>query len=93
MSEQNKAIVARWTDELWNRGDFSAAHEFVTADVQYRGNQMPPADGLKALQDTVLEVRAGFPDGQFSIDELVAEGQSGGPAHGVAARHSSHARG
>lgn len=76
MSEQNKAIIHRWIDELWHRGDFSAAREFVAEDLLFRSNQVPTTRGLRALEDTVAGIRAGFPDGRFTTDELVAEGQT-----------------
>ena len=76
MSERNKAIIRRWTEELWNRGDFASAREFVADDLQFRANQMSPAEGLRSLQDTVAGVRTGFPDGKYRINELVAEGDT-----------------
>jgi predicted ester cyclase len=76
MSDRNKALVHRWVDDLWHRFDFSDATAFVAEDLRFRSNQVPPANGLSALQATIAGIRAGFPDGRFTIDELVAEGDT-----------------
>jgi len=76
MSDRNKAVVDRWTEEIWNRGDFSSAREFVSDDVQFHSNQMPPFGSLDALRETVSSLRSGFPDGRFTVDEVVAEGDA-----------------
>jgi hypothetical protein len=32
MTEQNKAIALRWSEELWSKGDLAVADEIVAAD-------------------------------------------------------------
>lgn len=76
MSDRNKAAARRWTEEIWNHGDFSSAKEFVADDVRFQSNQIPPFDGLETLQETVSGLRAGFPDGRFTVDEMIAEGDA-----------------
>jgi len=76
MSDRNKAVVQRWTEEIWHRGAFSSAKELLGDNLQVRSNQIPPFTGVKLLQETVPGLRAGFPDGRFTVDELVAEGDT-----------------
>ena len=76
MSEQNKAIVRRVVDEIWNSGDMSSAGELIAAGYRQHSSQLPPFEGLEALAELVSGLRAGFPDAHFSIDQEVAEGDA-----------------
>ncbi len=76
MFDHNKSVARRCIDEFWNRGDFTAAKELVTDDIQFRSSQIPPFRGVKQLEETVAGIRAAFPDGRFTIDETVAEGDT-----------------
>jgi steroid delta-isomerase-like uncharacterized protein len=76
MSEQNKAIARRWAEEIWNNGDFSSADEYVAQDIHFRSSQAPEFTGMDTLKEMVAGNRAAFPDGHFTIDEEVAEGDA-----------------
>lgn len=76
MSDVNKAIANRWVEEIWNGGEFSSADEFISETIFLQSNHVPPARGLEQLEETVLGLRAGFPDGRYTIDETVAEGDT-----------------
>ena len=76
MSDANKAITKRWVDEIWNGNDLSSAHEYVSETVFLQSNHIPPARGLKQLEETVLGLRSGFPDGRYTVHETVAEGDT-----------------
>lgn len=78
MADRDRAVVHRWTEEIWNRGDYSSAKELIAHSLHVRSNQSPPFDGVKPLQETVSGLRAGLPDGRFTVDELVAEGDTVG---------------
>lgn len=76
MSDVNKAIANRWVEEIWNGSDFSSADEFISETISLQSNHVPPVHGLKQLEETVLGLRAGFPDGRYTINETVAEGDT-----------------
>ena len=59
MSEENKAIVRRFLDELWNKNNPGIRDELATPNY-------PTA----ARAD---ELRAGFPDVQLTIHDQIAE--------------------
>ncbi len=72
MSEENKALLRRWVEEGFNKGNLALLDELY-ADCVYHS----PATGeLKgeALKRFVASVRAAFPDGQMTIEDQVAEG-------------------
>lgn len=74
MSEENKALVHRWTEEIWNQGSMSAIDEIVAADYVHHDPLMPEMRGAEALKQLLVTLRAAFPDGRFTEDALIAEG-------------------
>lgn len=71
--DDNKAVIRRYYDEVLNRGDFEAADRLFGAG--YRAHA-PVRDPLTAEQykGSVAMLRTAFPDLQWRIEELSAEG-------------------
>ncbi len=76
MSEkQNKAIVRRFVEEVFNRGNMSVADELMAPDF-VEHEELPPGipndrEGVKQLT-TML--RSAFPDFKATIEDIIAEG-------------------
>ena len=73
MSSENKALVRRWFQEVWNEGRSSAIDEMLAADGVVHGLDADlhgPAD-FKPFHEAY---RNAFPDVTIRIDEIVAEG-------------------
>lgn len=77
MSEENKALVRRWFEEVWNKGREEAIEEMFAADAvahglggEGGGDLRGPAD-FKTLFHTF---RGAFPDIQVAVEETIAEG-------------------
>jgi steroid delta-isomerase-like uncharacterized protein len=73
-TEQNKALLRRFFEELFNKGDLSVADEIVSDD--YLANDPAPGEtpGLQGLKVFVTSTRTAFPDVEFTIDDMIAEG-------------------
>ncbi|HYI14603.1 MAG TPA: ester cyclase [Thermomicrobiales bacterium] len=73
-SEENKALVLRWFTET-DRGNLDVIDELLPADYV---DHNPPLPGLPAgregVRQSVLMLRAAFPDAVHFIDEQTAEG-------------------
>ncbi|GHO99012.1 hypothetical protein KSF_090600 [Reticulibacter mediterranei] len=72
--EQNKAVLTRFV-EFINTGNSAIADEVVAPDFLERDpfpGQQPGREGLKAV---ILTIRAAFPDLEWVVDEMVAEGE------------------
>ena len=74
MPDDNKALLRRFYEELWTKGNLDAGDELVSRD--YVDHQPAPGlrtdrDGFRAL---VRAWREGFPDGRETIGDLIAEG-------------------
>jgi len=76
MSEQNKAIVGRMIDDLWNQGRLEVIDEVYAEDYADRSPGLPPGssgdrDGQKQF---VQAFRAAFPDIVGEVEDEIAEG-------------------
>jgi predicted ester cyclase len=75
-TEENKALVRRYFEEVWNKRNPEALEEFYPSPdlVEQEG---PAAQELPSLDDAidyVRQVQAAFPDLQFEINDMIAEG-------------------
>ena len=77
MSEENKALLRRWFEEVWNKGRSDAIDEMFAADGI--------AHGLSDDEDQPLRGPAGFkpfheifcgafPDIEVVVEDMIAEG-------------------
>ena len=71
MSEQNKAIMRRIYDEVFSKGNLAVVDELVVKDVIEHEEGPQGSEGLK---QTVTMFRTAFPDLQFSVEDMIAEG-------------------
>ena len=71
--ENNKAVVGRYLEEIWNRGDLTAAEEMLTSTFVFH-SPTGKVEGLEAFKKYVGGVRTVFPDLHFATEVLVAEG-------------------
>jgi len=83
MSSENKALMRRWFQEVWNQGSVSAIDEMMAADGVVHG--LGPADlhGPAEFKTFHAAYRDAFPDVVVDIEELIDEG------HIVAVRWSA----
>jgi len=75
MSEENKAIVTRLFEEVWNKGNLAVADEYSSDTLVYHNPLLPEAvKGVEGYKDLAAAVRAAYPDMHFHVDDVVAEG-------------------
>ena len=75
MSEQNKKLVRRAVDEVWNRGDYSRMDEYVAGDIVIHATD--PANeihGYEGIKQFYSMLHTAFPDIHFTIEDQFAEG-------------------
>jgi steroid delta-isomerase-like uncharacterized protein len=75
-ASENKAQFRRTYEELLNRGNLSIVDELVAAD--FINHDAPPGRnrGPESMRQLTNWLRSAFPDLQFSIEEMVAEGDT-----------------
>jgi steroid delta-isomerase-like uncharacterized protein len=73
--EENKELVRRIYDELWNERKLEVAEELIAQDaVNYDTGLLPQPFGPEEMKGTVRMVTAGFPDNRHEVEEMIAEG-------------------
>lgn len=73
MSDQNKMLARRATEEVWNQGNFAVVNEIFAGD--YVGHQPgDEASGQEGVKQYFGMLRDAFPDIHFTIEDQIAEG-------------------
>jgi predicted ester cyclase len=70
----NKALVARFLDEVYNRGNLDVADELVADDYTSHNRLEIEVMGPEGIKATARAQRAAFPDQESILDALIAEG-------------------
>ena len=73
-TEQNRALVRRVFEEVWNQGKLEVADEIYAADYVLRNPGVAEVRGIEALKELVTAYRAAFPDLRYTVEDLIAEG-------------------
>jgi predicted ester cyclase len=74
MSEKNKALIRRFAEELWSKGDLGVADEIIHPRTRNpRGTHMW-SNGPESVKEHVASVRQSYPDLHRTINDMVAEG-------------------
>jgi len=73
-SDERKALIRRFVEEVWNDGNLDALAEFVTPDfMDHTPEQPEPVQGVEAIRRLVSRCREAFPDARFTIHDMIAE--------------------
>jgi predicted SnoaL-like aldol condensation-catalyzing enzyme len=74
-TEENKAIVSRWSEELFNQGNLEVANEIVATTYRRHDPGDPfVVEGPEDLKRLVSMLRAQVPDLHISVEDVIAEG-------------------
>jgi steroid delta-isomerase-like uncharacterized protein len=77
MSEQNKTVVRRLIDELWNKGNLQVADELIAPTYQHHDASTPDfGKGPEGEKKRVNLYRNAFHDFRLNIEDLYAEGET-----------------
>jgi steroid delta-isomerase-like uncharacterized protein len=74
MVTENKLILRRFFEELFNQGDLTAADEIIS--VAYRNHNAVPGElpGREGLKQWVAQMRTAVRDLYLTIEDQIAEG-------------------
>ena len=72
-SEENKAVVRRYIKELWSDGKVDIANEIIAETFMFHG-PIRDLEGIEAFKQFVTAIHSTFPDINFTVDDLFAEG-------------------
>ena len=72
--QSNKALILRFYEEVWNKGNVKFVHEVFAEDYvrhDLRPSQAPP--GPSGQETIAIAFRKAFPDIHYTIDLAIAE--------------------
>ena len=69
-TEENKAVVRRFFEEVWNEQKLEVVDELFSETVLFNGQPVP----RDALKQVVTARRVAFPDIRVTVEDQVAEG-------------------
>jgi steroid delta-isomerase-like uncharacterized protein len=76
MSEDNKALVRRYFEEIWDKGNLDLIDELFTTNFVRHGPTATEGEvhGLEGFKALVSMYRSALPDLRVPIEDLIAEG-------------------
>lgn len=73
--EENKALVVRIAEDIWNRGHLAVVADVMAADARYHGPHMPGGSGGRDdWRSAIAMYRGAFPDSHVVFEELLVSG-------------------
>ncbi len=74
-TQENKALARKYVEEVWNRGKLDLVDELFWPDYVNHDPSAGQGRGPEALKQLIATFRGASPDLQFTIDDLIAEGE------------------
>jgi steroid delta-isomerase-like uncharacterized protein len=90
MSEENKQLIRRWFEEVWNKGRADAIEEMFDENGIAHGLSDDPSNPIKGPRDfrPFYEVfRQAFPNMMIVIEDMIAEGDKVAARCSVRGKH------
>jgi predicted ester cyclase len=72
-TEKNKATLRRVYEEVFNKGNLAVIPELIDKNFVF-DSPFGKYNGLDGFKQMITLTRAAFPDIQFKVDDMVAEG-------------------
>src|SRR5260370_3206226 len=77
MSEQTKTNVSRLFEEVWNKGHVQIAEELIAPTYTHHDSSSPDLGrGPESEKKRVTLYRNAFPDIRFTVEDLLAAGET-----------------
>jgi len=71
--EENKAIIKRYFDEVYNEGNLDVIDEIISPDFEYH-SPIGGYKGSEAMKQNLTFSRNAFPDMHVTVNQIFAEG-------------------
>jgi steroid delta-isomerase-like uncharacterized protein len=96
MLEQNKALIRRWFEEVWNQGRAGAIPELLAEDGIVHGLSEDAANPLRGPAGFLpfhSQFREAFPDIEVVVEDQIAEGDLVATRRSVRGKHTGDSLG
>ena len=94
--EENKALVRRWFDEVWNKGRADAVAELFAEDGVAHGLSDDPAKPMRGPSEFLPfhgQFRGAFPNIEVVVEDQIAEGDMVATRCSVRGKHTGDSLG
>ena len=91
MSEENKALMRRWFEEVWNNGSVNAIDELMGEDCLAHGledEEGNPIRGPRGFKPFHARFRGAFPEITVIVEDILAEGDKVAARISVRGKHT-----
>ncbi|MGH9971501.1 MAG: ester cyclase [Pyrinomonadaceae bacterium] len=96
MSEENRALIHRWFEEVWNKGRAEAIDEMFAEDGVAHGLADESGEELRGpvgFKPFFQKFRSAFPDIEVVVEDTVSEGDKVAARCTVRGKHQSDSLG
>jgi predicted ester cyclase len=96
MSEENKQLIRRWFEEVWNKGRADAIEEMLDENGIAHGLTDDPANPIKGpsgFRPFHTVFRQAFPNLTVDVEDVIAEGDKAVARCSVRGKHEGEFRG
>ena len=96
MSEENKALMRRWFEEVWNKGRAEAIPEMFAEEGIAHGLSDDPANPLRGPEGFLpfhAQFREAFPNIEVVVEDQLAEGDRVATRCSVRGKHTGDSLG
>jgi steroid delta-isomerase-like uncharacterized protein len=73
-TEENKALVRRLIEEIWNQGHLAVFDELYAPDFLFHDPGLPQVRTREEDKRWIAGILKSFPDFQITIEDVIAEG-------------------
>ena len=73
-AEENKAILRRWFEELWDRRNLDAIDEIVADNFVFHNAPPGIPPDREGVRQLVTMMQAAFPDVRITVEDQIGEG-------------------
>jgi steroid delta-isomerase-like uncharacterized protein len=73
-TQENRAVVGRFLDQVISRGDLAAADELCASDLVWHGVGIGDLPDLESFKRSVGPFFSAFPDLHVTTEDLIADG-------------------
>ena len=73
-TDENKDLLNRYTEEIWNKGNFSLMGEMFDPGFTFNYPDLDLTSDLEGFKQTIIRFRNAFPDIEFTTEYMIAEG-------------------
>ena len=94
MASENKALVRRLYEEVWNKRRVELVDELMSPSHAMHDNHLPDSGvGPEAYKRNVARYVTGFPDLRFTVEDMVAENDKVAVGWTISGTHKGEFRG